>query len=63
MSAETVEVPRGDCSVCRRSMRLKADGTVRHHGGPRRVNWPYGREYRCDGADLPPKAANPEADR
>lgn len=45
---------RGICPVCNREMNLKADGTMRHHGGPKRGAWPYGREYRCKGADEQP---------
>jgi hypothetical protein len=49
------KAPRGDCSVCGRSIQLKKDGTVRHHGGERSGSWPHDRHYRCDGSDLPPK--------
>jgi hypothetical protein len=47
--------PRGDCPVCGRNIQLKTDGTVRHHGGEQRNNWPYGREYHCKGSGQKPK--------
>lgn len=48
---------RGLCPVCDRWMRLKADGTLRHHGGPKGSGpgWSVAnRAYHCDGADQPP---------
>lgn len=42
--------PHGTCTVCGRDIRLKADGTLFHHGGaPQPVNFRR-RPYRCDGA-------------
>ena len=46
----------GECQVCGRVMRLKNDGTLRHHGGSKQGQWPYTRAYRCKGSGLEPKS-------
>lgn len=47
---ETSNKPRGLCPVCDRKMLLKADGTLRHHGGPVGSGmWDLYRSYQCDG--------------
>jgi hypothetical protein len=51
--------PRGNCPVCGRSIQLKKDGTVRHHGGGASDNWPYRRAHRCSGSDEKPLTSNP----
>lgn len=48
------EKARGDCPVCGRSIQLKKDGTVRHHGGGTSDHWPFRRAYRCPGSDEKP---------
>ncbi len=48
--------PSGICSVCGRTIRLKMDGTVFHHGAhdvPVGGGW-Y-RRADCDGTNQPPK--------
>lgn len=54
------ETPKtGTCSVCEREMRLRKDGTLWHHAGQssRGSSFLSNREYRCEGAGLPPKEA------
>lgn len=43
------------CSVCHRYMRVKADGTIGHHGGDR-TGGHYGRyrTWSCEGVGRPP---------
>lgn len=48
---------RGRCPVCERVMVLKADGTLRHHGGP--IGTGYrgrSRAYCCQGVGQKPAA-------
>lgn len=56
------EQRRGKCPVCDREMNLKADGRLRHHGGPLGTGWMNtrsgGRAYRCDGADKLPEVVD-----
>lgn len=48
---------RGRCPVCDRDMLLKADGTLRHHGGPAGTGmWNDYRSYECDGVGQLPKS-------
>ncbi|WP_280320047.1 hypothetical protein [Nocardia wallacei] len=51
---EYLGAPTGSCPECGRTVRLKADGTVRHHGGERTNGWPQHRRYRCAGTGQEP---------
>jgi hypothetical protein len=54
---ESAQKPeRGECVECGRSIRLKVDGTVRHHGGPLGTGYgPTSRAYRCEGTGRVPR--------
>lgn len=56
--------PRGLCPMCHREIQLKADGALRHHGGPpSSATWGR-RTYRCDGAGMKPSpTARPDNTR
>lgn len=49
------EVRRGWCTHCQRDIRLKKDGTLRHHGGAVGSGiWEDYRSYACKGVgELP----------
>jgi len=55
------ETKRGVCTVCDRLMLLRADGTLRHHGGPIGSGmWDHYRSYKCPGVGklpVPPSSA------
>ena len=55
---------RGECRACGRHMRLKKDGTLRHHAG-NYESWPFHnyRQYRCKGAGQPPVTHGQEVAR
>jgi hypothetical protein len=49
------DVQRGWCPECKRYIRLKKDGTLRHHGGPEGSGmWNTYRSYCCKGVGEKP---------
>jgi hypothetical protein len=46
----------GTCPHCGRNRRLRKDGTMRHHGGEKRIDWDgrERRDYRCPGTGQRP---------
>lgn len=60
MSAVTASRPdRGICPVCERSIQLRKDGRLRHHGGPVQMTFlGRRRSFYCDGIGQLPKGSD-----